>query len=452
VRWSIAVANVAHLKLVNRGARRWNQWRKLHLSEGLDLSDADLHGLDLSGINFIGVNLTGANLKSASLKEALLRFADLTSSDCGGADLSGADLTSACLRRVNLSRAQLFKTDLCRADLREADLSHAWGEQSFWIEANLAGANLESANFNQAILTEANFQGANLTKANLSKADLSFINLTMANLSQANLSKVICIEGNISEANLSGINLYCANCQRTNFRGALLHEANLTGGNFGESDFTNADLSFATLKDAKVMNTRFESAKLNDVRWGKENLNATPYEATLEGIQWSLPAAEFSQALQVVESTVLEAAFLSDAVERPSHEGLVQDQSVLEVAQWLEVRSNLILSFPNPIHWVAIATALRQISQLTLTSPILTRIEAISTGETMLSLSISPQVLSGEEFESTLMQRYEALRLTFSQMLPSHLKGTSSESASEESILKDGSVNQLLNLVISNLI
>jgi uncharacterized protein YjbI with pentapeptide repeats len=446
------VANSAHLKLVHRGARRWNQWRKMHLSEGLDLSGADLHGLDLSGINFIGVNLTGANLKNASLKEALLRRANLTSSDCRGTDFSEADLNSACLRHVNLSRAQLCKTDLSRADLREADLSNAWGEQSFWIEANLAGANLAFANFNQAILTEANFQGANLTQTNLSKSDLSFINFKMANLSQANLSKVICIEGNISEANLSGINLYCANCQRTNFQGSLLHKANLSGGNFGESNFANADLSFAILKDAKVMNTRFGSAKLNDVCWGKENLNPLPYDTILEGIQWSLPEAEFGQAFQAMETAVRESTLLSDSEENALYDFVVQDQSVFEVSQRQEDSALLTLSFPNPIHWIAIAIALRQISQFNPTPPVVHRIEALTHETTLLSLSIHSQAVSVEEFEYHLRKRYEALYETFLQTLPPTLNGTGAESASEESMLEHASVNQLLNLLIANLI
>jgi uncharacterized protein YjbI with pentapeptide repeats len=447
------VANAAHLKLITRGARRWNQWRKMHLSEGMDLSGADLHGLDLSGINFTAVNLTGANLRNASLKGAFLRFANLISSDCRGADFSGADLNSACLRHVNLSRAQLSKADLCRVDLREANLSNAWGEQSFWIEANLSGANLESAHFSQAILTEANLQNASLIKTNLSKADLSFINLKMANLSEANLSKVICIEGNISEANLSGASLFCANCQRTTFQGALLQETNLSGGNFGECDFTNADLSFAKLKDAKVMNTKFESANLANVYWGKESRNAAPYEATLEGIQWSLPAAEFSQDLQAaVESTVLEAAILSETEERPPNAEFVRGRSVVEGAYSLEGRSPLTLSFPHPIHWIAIAIALRQVSQLSLTMPIVHGIEAPTPEKTVLSLSINAQALSVTEFEDSLMQRYEALRLNFAQTLSAPVVNAESESLSEDSILKDGSLDRLLNLVVSNLI
>lgn len=445
------MANAGHLKLITRGARRWNQWRKMHLSEDMDLSGADLHGLDLSGINFNGVNLAGANLRNASLKGALLRFANLVSSDCRGADFSKADLNSACLRHINLSRAQLSNADLCRVDLREADLSHAWGEQSFWIEANLAGANLESAHFAQAILTEANLQNASLIKTNLSKADLSFINLKMANLSEANLSKVICIEGNISEANLSEVSLFCANCQCTTFQGSLLQKTNLSGGNFGECDFTNADLSFAKLKDAKVMNTRFESANLANVYWGKEGRNTIPYEATLEGIQWSLPAAEFSQDVQAaVESTVREAAILSQTQESHPYETFILDRSVVEVNDTPDGRSPLILSFPHPIHWIAIALALYQMSQISPTRPIVHGIETPTPEATILSLSINTQVLSIAEFEDCLMQRYEALRLTFAQTLPT-LLGTP-ESIAADSILKEGALNRLLNLVISNLI
>jgi hypothetical protein len=148
-----------------------------------------------------------------------------------------------------------------------------------------------------------------------------------------------------------------------------------------------------------------------------------------------------------VESTVLEAALLSDSADRLPYDPLVQDQRMLEASPSLENRSPLILSFSNPIHWVAIAIALRQMTQISSTTPIIYSIEAPTAEETILSVSIAPQSLSIEEFKSTLMQRYEALRLTFAP-----LSNLESESISENSILKDGALNQLLNLVISNLI
>jgi uncharacterized protein YjbI with pentapeptide repeats len=458
------VANTAHLKLLNRGVKRWNQWRRIHFSEKLDLSNTDLHKMDLAGINFVGVNLAGSNLKNINFKGALLRFANLSWSDCSGVDLSDADLNAACLIQVNLSHARLHRADLSRVDLRGANLRHAWGEKSFFIEANLTGANLESVNFSQAILTEANLQGANLSNANLSKTDLSFINLSGSNLTQANLSKVICIEGNMNEANLSGINLYCANCQRTTFRGACLQEADLSGGNFGESDFTKADLSLSNLKEAKMVSTLFESTKLQGVRWSKNEFDRMP-EVLLEGIQWSLPAAEFSENLQRVEPPPIMGASIltehSDDIRQDGQDGLIPDRDVLELPRISEGRIlgaqrsplTLVLSFPNPMNWIALAIALRQVSgdnATNATTLVVRTIEALTPEETILSFSVNASDLSLEELGYSLRQRYESLRVTFSQTLldPS----TTPKIEADPSAPIFSSVNQLLNLLIANLI
>ena len=59
------------LKRLERGVKRWNQWRKEHPDEHVDLSKADLLGVDLRGANLSRVNLSeallfGANLLGAS--------------------------------------------------------------------------------------------------------------------------------------------------------------------------------------------------------------------------------------------------------------------------------------------------------------------------------------------------------------------------------------------------
>jgi uncharacterized protein YjbI with pentapeptide repeats len=448
-----AVANAAHLKLINRGVKRWNQWRKVHPSEAMDLSGVDLSAADLSGVNFIGVNLTGAILKRANLKGAVLKFANLSRSDFSGADLTEADLNSARLIQANLAQAQLYKADLCRIDGREADLSQAWGEQSFLIEANLAQANLISANFSQAILTEVNLQGANLSRANLSKADLSFINLRLANLTQANLSKVICVEGNLSNTNLSSSNLYCANCQRTNFREALLLEADLSGGNFGSSDFTHADLSLAHLIEVKVVNTLFDSAKLQGIRWTGADLGAMPQGVELDGVQWSLPAAEFSEELKMPASLVIETSASAEKGIALLHDVLVQVKDDTEIAQYPETDLSLILdvSIPTPVNWVALAIALHQINQVHPSMLMINQIEAQSGERTVFRLSINHEDLSLEDLESNLVKRYESLCITLSQTLPPNLNGRV-EIYTAGIMPNLSSINQLLNLLISNLI
>lgn len=447
------MANAAHLKLINRGVKRWNQWRKVHPSEVLDLSGVDLSGVDLAGVNFINVNLTGAILKRTNLKGAILRFANLSKSDCSGVDLTGADLNSACLVQANLGQAQLFKADLCRVDCREADLSQAWGEQSFLIEANLMQANLMSANFSQAILTEANLQGANLSRANLSKADLSFINLSLANLTQANLSKVICVEGNLSNTNMSSSNLYCANCQRTSFREALLLEADLSGGNFGESDFTQADLSLANLKEVKVVNTLFESAKLQGIRWTGESPGAMPQESEFDEMQWSLPAAEFSDDLKLFALPTLQTPTSAEKSVMLLHDALGQGEDGLD----LDLHSDpdfsptLDVSIPNPVNWVALAIALHQIDQVHQSLLAIHRIDTQAGERTLFRLSTNQKDLSLEDLESNLVKRYESLRMTLSENLSPNLNGKADRYPADE-IPQLSSIDQLLHLLIANLI
>ncbi len=446
------MANAAHLKLINRGVKRWNQWRKVHPSELLDLSGVDLSGADLSGINFISVNLAGAILKRVNLKDAVLRFVNLSMSDCSNADLTGADLSSACLVQANLAQAQLYKADLCRVDGREADLSQAWGEQSFLIEANLTQANLMSANFSQAIFTEANLHGANLSRSNLSKADLSFINLNFANLTQANLSKVICVEGNLSNANLSSSNLYCANCQRTSFREASLLEADLSGGNFGESDFTHADLSLANLKEVKVVNALFASVKLQGIRWAGEGLDAMRQAAELDNRQRLLPATEFSEDLRVPvspASIVTETPTSAENRNGLLHDAWAQVKEGREFEPYPGSSLTLETAIPNPVNWVALAIAIHQIGQVHQSLLVIQRIEVQPGESTAFRFSMNHEDLSLEDLESSLVKRYESLQMTLSQTLLPNLNGKADVRSADAP--HPSSINQLLSLLISNL-
>ena len=61
------------------------------LSDGVDLSHADLRGADLSHADLRGADLTGVDLRGADLSRA-----DLTGADLRGADLTDADLDYSC--------------------------------------------------------------------------------------------------------------------------------------------------------------------------------------------------------------------------------------------------------------------------------------------------------------------------------------------------------------------
>src|SRR5260370_14983 len=151
------------LKRLKQGVETWNQWRKEHPDERVDLSGATLSRADLSGAtlshtklsntNLFGADLRYAKLNQADLGEANLRGADFDVPDLFYADLSGVDLYTVPPSGKDLSGANLSLADLRKADLRKADLRNA----------NLRNANLRKANLTRAIIVEANLENAVLS-------------------------------------------------------------------------------------------------------------------------------------------------------------------------------------------------------------------------------------------------------------------------------------------------
>jgi len=185
------MANPEHLKILEQGVERWNQWRQNRECARLipDLSKANIEWKNLRGIDFYNTNLDQANLDSV--------------------DIQGA----------NLREATLFK-----ADLRSATL----------IKANLCMANLREANLNKAVLRGADIQRADLQEASLNYADLRGANLEGAHLRGAHFE-----DGKFHEANLKRAYLNDAHFYRTDFRGADLENATVGGTNFGDTDLSS---------------------------------------------------------------------------------------------------------------------------------------------------------------------------------------------------------------------
>ena len=171
------MANREHLKIVEKGRKAWNKWRKKHPDERPDLCKAELMEMDLRD-----ANLTGADLSEANLMGADLKGADLSQGNLIGVNFSEADLSEA-----NLTEPNLTKANLVGAKLEGANLSHA-----MFNEADLSEANLNGANLTQARIREAVVKGTNLMEANLSGADLTGTLLADAvNLTQEQLSSAV---------------------------------------------------------------------------------------------------------------------------------------------------------------------------------------------------------------------------------------------------------------------
>jgi uncharacterized protein YjbI with pentapeptide repeats len=450
-----AVANPEHLKLINRGVKRWNHWRKANFAERPDLSGADLRGCDLSGVNFIGANLSEANLKQAYLKGAFLRFANLVRADLGSANLSEADLNSAQMMGADLRQAQVYKADLCRTNLSNADLQEIQGNQTFFIEANLEHSILIAAQLSQAILTDTNLRSTNLSNADLSKADLSFTDLSHANLTHTNLSKVVCIEGKINGADLRGSNLYCANFQYTSFRDALLQGADLSGGNFGEVDFTSADLRDANLKDAKVTDAKFQAAQLQGAQivgtyFSPEQLS----NSDLQNTQGSPAAILFTHESLISEVTLEPLTIFPLTPSQKDSNTLIQlpDHLQPELSAKTRSQSLLTLAFVTAVDWIALAIVLKHLNS-SHDMPIL-KINSIDSqldGSTLVRLGLD-EAFDPETIKHQVLTEYEDLHFTLAKTIrhPHHPQDllTPHNRLSRS----NSSIDLLLDLLITNLL
>ncbi|MCA9735769.1 pentapeptide repeat-containing protein, partial [candidate division KSB1 bacterium] len=209
---------------------------KLHYSQEIDLSEADLTGLNfsdcnLSGLKLVRANLMGANLNNVNLMEAVLTEANLRDADLKGAVISEANLGKADLRRAKLNNATLSEVILCNANLsdsilNEAYLSGADLEGICLSNADLKGANLEGTNLSNADLKSANLNNTSLAGANLTSSILTNAELSYSNLKGAKLCKAILNGANFSMANLSNADLQDANIQGINLKGSILFQTN----------------------------------------------------------------------------------------------------------------------------------------------------------------------------------------------------------------------------------
>jgi hypothetical protein len=123
------MANEVQLKILGRGVRAWNEWRRANVEVSPDLSGANLSDADLSG-----ANLSDANLRETKLEHAHLSGANFIGADLLMAHLSWADLRRSILTRANLDGAFLNGARLNGADLRMARM----------LKAQLDGATLHA--------------------------------------------------------------------------------------------------------------------------------------------------------------------------------------------------------------------------------------------------------------------------------------------------------------------
>ena len=129
------MANPEHLKILKKGVKVWNKWRKENPEISMDLSHADLgdfvlnqanfkranlEGVFLTGADLRRANLEGANLSRTNLSLAYFMYTNLINANLGGALLYGSAFIRSNLRGTMLSGARIYGTIFGDVDLSSA--------------------------------------------------------------------------------------------------------------------------------------------------------------------------------------------------------------------------------------------------------------------------------------------------------------------------------------------
>lgn len=138
-----------HVKILNRGKRYWNDWRRDEPQIRPILHNAAI----------------GHEIRSQDFREIDFSWTGLAEADLTGADLTGANFFQAHLGRTVLKGAILNAAHFCRADLYETNLSGA-----ILMGANLQGAQLAKTNLSGARLEDCPVYGMAAWDVNLENA------------------------------------------------------------------------------------------------------------------------------------------------------------------------------------------------------------------------------------------------------------------------------------------
>jgi hypothetical protein len=181
------MANSLHLKILMRGFRVWNRWRRAYPRERPDLRGADLRGWDLafyqlSGTDFLEARLRGTDFSTEGKRCSMgMHPSDwVMPGDCLLEDLW---LWDTDLREANFCKAAMTGSDFSRAEASGARFDGAKLGGCKFFRANLAGANfagaeLRGADLRRARVVGANFVGVDFCEVDREGADFSGTRLT----------------------------------------------------------------------------------------------------------------------------------------------------------------------------------------------------------------------------------------------------------------------------------
>lgn len=265
------------VKLLSKGAKAWNQWRKRYPSLYPNLDGIELHDLDLKGIDFSGVslchavindcNLQSASLVSARFNEANLQNNDFTSARMIAAELNDADLSGSILKNANILTASVRGARFERVDFVGHDMQ----------ALDLRDVSFRGADLSNQFLARSDLSGTILDDCKLANSDLSSVNLQEASIANVDLSGCKLNGVNFNKANLTK-SIFAANqIENINFEEAILTDCDFRQTIIKRSNFRKADMTGCLLWEANTVDWTLSDVVCSYACWDKQGKQKTHY-------------------------------------------------------------------------------------------------------------------------------------------------------------------------------
>lgn len=158
--------------IIQNNAYRWNDFRRKHQNETLDLSGLDFRDCVVCQLDLYNVDLSGADLSGVALTGTDLSGSNLSGSNLSGANFSGANLTDTAMDKANFTGACFNRTLFAEIDCRRVDFTSAK-----FYQTNFGVSNFTTCDFSQAqfvdvpYLMSVGFVNCNFTGAYFKTTD-----------------------------------------------------------------------------------------------------------------------------------------------------------------------------------------------------------------------------------------------------------------------------------------
>jgi uncharacterized protein YjbI with pentapeptide repeats len=155
------------------GVDAFNQFRRDHGYEFLDLSGLDFTGKDLGGINLSNTQLSNCRFDFSYLADASFIMAEMQHVSCREAHFFMSSFEEAIM-----THADLYGSVFDACNLSEVVFTGAQAETASFRDCNLTDAKLNKTHLNDADFTGANLAGTDFTGADMEWAILDEVKVS----------------------------------------------------------------------------------------------------------------------------------------------------------------------------------------------------------------------------------------------------------------------------------